>query len=295
MKTKLLIVLALFLISTIPAYAAPASRVQIWCILGIIGPCVPPTPTPTPMPTPTSTPTPTPTPTVAAVTKTMIVNSGSGGGDVTAGGSIVPTDPFKASQRGWRIENYPGSVDFPDYDELAETYTIAEVVASYAAINNSKVYQWNCIAPGPCVIDSSPCGRNIKAVVFVNGDLTISANFASALNNPTIAQLLTARQACNSSIAFIVKGDLTISPTVNNIYGIFYAGGDIITEASATPPDGRLYVFGSLLANGFSLGRNLDADNANYPAEQVIFMPKYFLDLGSSDLLGQQKVTWREK
>lgn len=222
----------------------------------------------------------------------IAASSSTAGGDVTAGGSISPTDPFAASERGWRIANYPGSIDFPTYNELRENYTVNEVVTSYAGINNSKIYQWNCTGPGPCVVDSSPCGRNIDVVVFVNGDLNITADFFTpAFSNPTTAQLLAARNNCASSIAFIVKGDLTITPTVNNIYGIFYAGGDLNTGSSSN----RLYVFGSLLANDFGLGRNLQVDNENYPAEQVISMPKYFLDLGSENLLGRAKITWRER
>ena len=221
-------------------------------------------------------------------------SSGSGGGTVTAGGSIYPTDPYAASERGWRIANYPGIVDFRDYDDLQDLYSVEETVSGFAGITDSKIYQWNC-SGGPCTIDSSPCGRNINAVVFVDGDLEISADFASALSNPSVPELLAARNNCNSSLAFIVKGDINIASSVNNIYGIFYAGGDLITEASATPPDGRLYVFGSLLARSFDLNRTLEADNENYPAEQVIYMPKYLLDLGTSDLLGRQKVTWRER
>jgi len=72
----------------------------------------------------------------------------------------------------------------------------------------------------------------------------------------------------------------------------FYSVGSEETEPSA-PVEGRLYVFGSLIANSFVLGRNLGADNANYPAEQVIFMPQYFLTL--KDLLGRSQVSWREK
>ena len=255
-----------------------------------------PTPTSTPTPTPTSTPTPTPTPTPAPVTKTMIVDSGSGGGDVTATGSIDPTDPFTASERGWRIANYPGSVDFPSYDALKETYNAedAQLISNITNITSSGKYKWNC--PGSeriCEIASSPCnlgGTGVDAVIFVNGNLNITTNFRTTPIEDT-DDPLTLKNECNSSLAFIVKDNITVDPTVNNIYGIFYAGGTISTGSSSN----RLYVFGSLLANGFSLGRNLDADNANYPAEQVIFMPKYFLDLGSSDLLGQQKVTWREK
>ncbi len=119
--------------------------------------------------------------------------------------------------------------------------------------------------------------------------MTIGRSFT---NDTVSGDPLTYKNSCNSSLAFIVSGNINIAQGVNNIYGIFYAGGTISTgDGSTTEP---LYVFGSLLAGGFGLGRNLGADNANYPAEQVIYIPQYLLDLGSPDLLGHSQVGWKE-
>jgi len=240
----------------------------------------------------------------APVTKTMVDDSsGSGGGYVTAGGGIDPADPYGVSARGWRMANYGGSVNFPSYEELKDTYDFdsATAVNQLAQISSPGRYK---IIGGDYIINplTAPCKQlGVSAVVFINGSLIIGQSFSNDLDNPSVAELLAARQNCKSatgnptSVVFIVKDNITVESGVNNIYGIFYAGGDFITEASATPPDGRLYVFGSLLARSFDLRRTLEADNENYPVEQVIFMPRYFLDLGSENLLGRTKVSWRER
>ncbi len=219
--------------------------------------------------------------------KTMCdASSGSGGGVVSALDIIKPDTTAARSQRLWVVTGYSG-VDFPSYSELQTTYDYANATAitalSPAQIPSSGVYK---ITTG-YTISSPPCTLP-AAVVFVNGSLTISSNFGGTVSGDP----LTFKNNCNSSLAFIVKDDITITQSVNNIYGIFYAGGNIITEALATPPDVKLYVFGSLLAGGFGLGRNLGADNATYPAEQVIFMPKYFITL--KDVLGRSQVSWKE-
>ena len=208
------------------------------------------------------------------------------GGVVSARDVTQPTDPLAVSARGWVVEGY-NNVDFLTYSELktmygyddATTQTITDL--SEIATHGPGVYK---ITTG-YTIASSPCTLP-AAVVFVDGNLDITTNFGGAVSGDP----LTFKNNCNSSLAFIVSGNINIAQTVNNIYGLFYAEGEISTGSSSNP----LYVFGSLLGGSFNLipGRNLGADNATSPAEQIIYMPKYYLTL--KDFLGHSQVSWKE-
>ncbi len=250
---------------------------------------------------------PPPPPTLPA--KTMVDDAttegkpggGSGGGVVSAGSITQPTEDEDISEREWVVRSYDG-VDFPDYEKFKDIYDFdgATTINQLAQISSPGRYK---IITDEYSINSpnAPCKQlGVSAVIFIDGSLIIRQSFSDELDNPLMADLLVARQNCKkatgepTSAVFIVKDDITIDPAVNNIYGIFYAGGTISTGSSSN----RLYVFGSLLAGDptqpFVLGRDLGEDNPNYPAEQIIYMPQYLLDLGSEELLGQAKITWKE-
>ena len=165
-----------------------------------------------------------------STTKTMCAYStASGGGVVSAGESISPSDPYVASARGWSIPNY-GSVNFPSYLELQTMYGYdnATTITNLSVVAGNGVYRVTAsdgltIAAG----DSPPCDLGFSAVIFVDHDLTISRSFT---NDTVTGNPLDYKNGCNSSLAFIVSGDINIAQTVNNIYGIFYAGGSIKTN-----------------------------------------------------------------
>lgn len=217
-------------------------------------------------------------------------SSGSGGGVVSALDIIKPDATEARSQRLWVVEGYD-DVDFLTYLELQTMYgyndPTTQTITNLSGIAGDGVYK---VTAGDLTIasgDNPPCGLGFAAVIFVDNDLIIGRSFT---DDTVSDDPLAFRNDCSSSLAFIVEKDVSIASNVNNIYGIFYAGGDVgmSTESSSNP----LYVFGSLLAHDFNLNRNLGADNATYPAEQIIFMPKYFLTL--KDFLGRSQVSWRE-
>ncbi len=220
--------------------------------------------------------------------KTMVDDSSGSdirGGVVSARSIGAPSTNAAISAREWVVTGYDG-VDFPSYLKLQTmyNYTNAAVKTDLSQIAASGTYK----ILSDYTISSSPCGLP-AAVIFVNGDLDITANFRTTAINLG-EDPLGYRNECSSSLAFIVRGDITIAPTVNNIYGIFYAGGDMGMSTDLSP--NPLYVFGSLLAHDFNLNRNLGADNATYPAEQIIYMPQYLITL--KDLLGHAQVSWKE-
>ncbi len=225
--------------------------------------------------------------------KTMVGDSSGSdtrGGVVSAGSISFPnpdTDPEAISARSWVLTGY-GSDSFPTYSELQTMYDYTNATEitdlSPAQMPSPGVYK---ITTG-YTISSSPCTLP-DAVVFVDGTLDITTDFGGTVSGDPVGF----KNGCNASLAFIVSGDINIASDVNNIYGIFYAAGSsptgiINTGSGATP----LYVFGSLLANSFTLGRNLGAGNATSPAEQIIYMPQYFITL--KNLLGRSQVSWKE-
>jgi len=227
----------------------------------------------------------------ATVTKTMCAaSSGNSGGVVSAQTITQPTTASAISERGFVATGY-NDIDFPSYKELQDIYDYDSAspvpAGGVHTISTPGVY----VSSSDYQLNASPCGA-ANAVIFVDGSLTVNTSFKTPAiqdsDNP-----LDFKNSCGSSLAFIVKDDINIEKNINNIYGIFYAGRTIDTTGGESS-NKRLYIFGSLLANDFNFGRDLGADNKDNPAEQVIYMPQYLLDLGSSELLGQQKITWKE-
>lgn len=231
--------------------------------------------------------------------KTMCAYStGSGGGVVSAGSISFPnpnTDPLAVSARSWVVTGYNG-IYFPTYLELQTMYgyddaTTQTITDLSGVTTDNRVYKVEgdlTIASG----DGPPCDLGFSAVIFVDNDLLIGRSFT---NDTVSGDPLGYKTSCGSSLAFIVKKDISVAGTVNNIYGIFYAAGTspngVVNTGTGSSP---LYIFGSLIAHSFALNRNLGADNSTSPAEQIIYMPQYLLDLGSSDLLGRSQVSWKE-
>jgi len=98
-----------------------------------------------------------------------------------------------------------------------------------------------------------------KYVVFVNGDLNIK-------NNVTVET--------GGFAAFIVKGNITIDPSVTTLQGIYLTNKNFVTEKSAVV-DVPLNIQGNVVAWGLvDFNRDLGgAINAATPAEKVSFRP----------------------
>ncbi|MFZ2199440.1 MAG: hypothetical protein WAV40_01485 [Microgenomates group bacterium] len=115
-----------------------------------------------------------------------------------------------------------------------------------------------------------------KYIIFVNGDLTINANI-------TVAS--------GGFLSFIVKGNLTVTPSVSNIQGLYVMDNNFVTTSGAS--DTQLVVDGSVVAWGsLNLGRDLVANNSNSPAELF----NYRADLLSSmpDKMKSFVMQWSE-
>ncbi|MEK7189131.1 MAG: hypothetical protein AAB671_01370 [Patescibacteria group bacterium] len=104
-----------------------------------------------------------------------------------------------------------------------------------------------------------------SGTVIVDGNLTINADLAyqSGAVASSIANL--------PSVAWIVKGNIVINPSVQNLVGVLYSEGSISTGTTGSAPtDVALEIDGMLIASQINLQR-LFSDETGEPAEQIIF------------------------
>jgi hypothetical protein len=131
--------------------------------------------------------------------------------------------------------------------------------------------------------------QNKQAVIFVPGDLFISENVDISSEG-------------NSSLAFIVQGNVGIDPSVTNVEGIFIVDGVIDTTCSASsgfisgkcestvaPPDVRVTLEGLYYSSG---GFVLDRDTGTEPSETFRFRPDFLFSASST--LGKNLYSWVE-
>jgi len=126
--------------------------------------------------------------------------------------------------------------------------------------------------------------QNRNVVIFVNGDVTFSAN-------PNIHD--------SSVFSIISNGTVTINNIVTQIDNtLIFTDGDLTTASTSTNAD-QLLIDGSLISKGIlNLNRKRDIsvqENLNSPTEKVTLNPESYFKLGlNEDLLGILKVTWEE-
>ncbi len=131
--------------------------------------------------------------------------------------------------------------------------------------------------------------------IFVDGNLTITDE------TPATPQLITV--ANGGYLAFIVKGNITIDPSVGNpvstdatpnLEGIYVADGTISTGTIGGSADQRFVGAGSFVGwTGVSLQRVLpDPDNNTIPADLFIFRPDLVNTL--PEPMTRPSYTWQE-
>jgi hypothetical protein len=137
-------------------------------------------------------------------------------------------------------------------------------------------------------------GDGKKLIVFVDGSLTVTGKI-----NVT----------GSGFIAFIVNGDISVSPTVGVspavgtyltkqpvIEGIFITSpaGTFHTGASTNPGTEQFVGKGTFIAGNFSLERDLDVTGKNYavPAELFAYNPGFLVTM--PDGLRESSVRWQE-
>lgn len=120
-----------------------------------------------------------------------------------------------------------------------------------------------------------------KYVVFVNGDLRVSAN-------TTVDD--------GGFLSFVVSGDIVVDPAVTSMQGMYIATGNFETEsvdATGSIADVQLSVEGNVISWGtFSLGRSLVGGNINTPAEKFTYRPDLLTNM--PDKMKTFAMNWQE-
>lgn len=141
---------------------------------------------------------------------------------------------------------------------------------------NGEVFLWTSDISGPPFGDVEVVGsvdNKGSGMIIVEGDLDVNHNITYA--DTDIDQLYEL-----ASLVWIVKGDVTISPTVTELAGTFIVLGDGVGDCSLESPDAgcgqfitgisgnQLTVYGLVLAKKFELGRTYTTGGE--PAEKFI-------------------------
>ena len=113
------------------------------------------------------------------------------------------------------------------------------------------------IVPIPWVVNTGE-----SYVVFIKGNLRVNADI-------TVAN--------GGFLAFVVKGSITIDPSVATLQGLYVMDSDFITESDyvlGSVNDVPLDVQGSIVSWGtLSISRNLGVGNSTTPAEKFTYRP----------------------
>lgn len=144
---------------------------------------------------------------------------------------------------------------------------------------------------GNMTLSGNPTGTR-SGIVFVNGNLDISANYTFSSSSP------------NFGTVFIVSGDINIASSVTQINAVLISGGKIYTAGAncitnSVGPGG----VSQLVINGSLVSINSDTSTANIkfcrtisdnslPAEKINQQPKYLVIL--RNIFTQTLQSWRE-
>ncbi len=134
---------------------------------------------------------------------------------------------------------------------------------------NGEVYSFpgNLIINGPLTFLRGSGSQNASGTIIVEGNLQIQKNiyYQSGSISSRIENL--------PSVAWIVKGNINISPSVTEIAGVFYSegsGGIKTGTTGSSETDEPLVIYGMIMAKKINLER-IPIQAGNPPGEQIIF------------------------
>ncbi len=222
--------------------------------------------------------------------------------------AVLAGNPLDSSVSGrWELNNYSKALFPADgggvYNYFASRFRYKATNPSSCTVNPVQVAVWasNSWSYVQCTSNADVGGLNISTagnwVVFVDGNLTVSSNFGFATGS-------------NSTIVFVVKGDVTFNTNVTQADGVYIAGGTVHDYDNTNgkgrkwaSPTGNYYltVNGGIYAKAFDLGSFLTDDplcgdackNSLNPSDYVVFQAKYLVP-AVAQLIGSPAVSWQE-
>ncbi len=236
--------------------------------------------------------------------------------------------PGSASPRKFLTDGvggYPGLVSYntsydfdPDYAGTGENYVSSTnwLIKQPGPTIDYYTYFYSKLG-GPQTADTFP---DLTAVdkpasrtkpYYVVGDMTTSGDWAVA-DGETIIFLVNGNLTIGGKItmtgtgfiALIVKGDITVSPSVGGLYtsstpvieGLYITSptGTFKTGASSVAGKERLVLRGTFVAGNFLLQRNLESVNANTTTAAELFLYDPALQFHMPKALLNVPITWQE-
>ncbi|BCX15051.1 MAG: hypothetical protein KatS3mg088_734 [Patescibacteria group bacterium] len=229
---------------------------------------------------------------VGAITPGIPVYSGSfsfGAGRVSETGWLVNTDisSFSNFNYNYFFNRVPSGVK-NDWENNNVGVTSGNIsITSLSNLGNPSIstsdnYSWylikkNSLNQGSLTINGPINISSGRYVIFVDGNLNINSNINVNSNN---------------FLMFITSGNISISPSVSSISGIYLTNGTFNTGTLGSRQDTfALNVNGSVVSlSGVRLQRSL-TDNNN-PSEVFNFNPSFVFQIPNS--LKERRFNWRE-
>jgi len=188
------------------------------------------------------------------------------------GGSSVPhiSESFGGLALPDEANNYRGTLDWLDKAGLiAGRYGTPESALPGGSniVLNGKVYYYtgDLTISSALTLNKGTGAQKGSGTVVIEGNLNINADilYQSGAVASRIDNL--------PSVAWIVKGNIVIDETVENVAGVFYSEGSISTGTTGfNETDIPITISGMLIARQINLQR-LFADETQEPSEQIIF------------------------
>jgi len=257
------------------------------------------------------------------------------GGNVYVGTKLTSGVPPKANPKVFALDqgglagSFPGIVTYGErYDvDMNLQYTGETMVSSKnwlvkdtrpakdwylqykSKVSKGTTNTYDGILAGdqpPMIADQSPTVYLHEGNMSINSPWTISDadNLVVLISgNLTIRKPITLTGANkNGLVTFIVKGNITVDPTVGGLYtsqdavveGIYITNGTFTTGQSTNPGTERFVGKGTFVAKNFVLQRDLTTLSHNYDtsAELFIHNPKFYITF--PDILKDLPFLWQE-
>lgn len=202
---------------------------------------------------------------------------------VVSYGTTVDFGEGSVSEKGWLTKSSFSTSSF-DYDYFFQKLSPTDTFNCGSPTTSSGSYK----VTGDCTLTGSDLDFGTsKVTVLVDGNLNIGRN-------------ITLDTANGGFVAFIVKGNIQIDPSIGresssvdpNIQGLYIANGEFKTNEGDSDSSARFIGKGIFKANTFNLERDLGADNADTSAELFIFDPSLVMNTPTS--LTTSQTSWLE-
>ena len=178
------------------------------------------------------------------------------------------------SENGWYLDEYD-ELPFDTYAEWATKYPTSTALpgGKLPTIDGKFKVNSDFTIANTTIPNNLSSVQNMSAVVFVDGDLNINANYS--LHS-------------TSGIIFIVAGDITVNASVDTIDSFYITDGLFDLGGGSA----QIAITGGVQADDTNMKRTLSGNqNSTTPAQIFTYDPKYLI-VGKDQLTGNTKVSW---